>query len=138
MIWLQENISLVLFIIVFLILSLRVPILARLLKVEQITTHELNRQLGSTNPPVLMDVRTPGEFNSGHIDKAVSIPLSELHLRLTGLIQQYPNREIAVICRTGNRSLTASISLKRAGFPHVFNVIGGLMHWQSQGYPVRK
>lgn len=67
---------------------------------------------------VIVDVRTPGEFASGHIQGAVNIPLDQLEKRITEL-----NKEIPVItcCLSGMRSEAAKRTLKANGFSEVYN-----------------
>ncbi|ULQ55416.1 rhodanese-like domain-containing protein [Flavihumibacter rivuli] len=62
---------------------------------------------------VIVDVRTPGEFGSGHINQSVNIPLDTLKQNITKL----RNMQVPVIavCRSGNRSSMAVAQLKQAG-----------------------
>ncbi|OSM01673.1 rhodanese-like domain-containing protein [Magnetofaba australis] len=136
--WLQQNGStLVLFILVTLFVF-RGPILMRVFRIKSMGIHELGRRLGENPPILLVDVRTNGEFNESHIKQAILAPLSELKAKGPMLAKQYPGREVAVICRSGNRSQLGSVSLKKAGFETVYNVTGGMINWESQGFPVKK
>ena len=82
---------------------------------------------------VVLDVREPGEFRSGHIPGAIHIPLGELGRRLRDL-----DRETAVItvCRTGHRSGAAAKLLAREGYK-VENLRGGMIAWMREQLPVR-
>lgn len=82
---------------------------------------------------LILDVRTPQEWNQGHVPSATLIPLDELESRLSELPQ---DEEIVVICRSGNRSATARDILLRAGFPAVTSVAGGFNDWTATGYEV--
>lgn len=82
---------------------------------------------------LILDVRTPQEWNQGHVPGATLIPLDELESRLSELPQ---DEEIVVICRSGNRSATARDILLRAGFPAVTSVAGGFNDWTATGYEV--
>ncbi|MBF0454877.1 MAG: rhodanese-like domain-containing protein [Magnetococcales bacterium] len=124
--------------LMFLGFILRGHIFSRILGVEKLTVHELNSKLSSKPPIVLVDVRTPAEFEAGHAAAALSIPLSELKRRVDEVKQLASQGEVAVVCRSGSRSLNGSVVLKRAGIEHVYNVDGGMIQWQGQGYPVRK
>ena len=75
---------------------------------------------------VLIDVRTPGEFQQHHIPGAINIPLQELERRLSEL----PNsdEEIVLYCRSGNRSSTARQILQRQGFEKVHD-LGAITRW---------
>ncbi len=63
---------------------------------------------------VLLDVRTPGEFASGHIDGAINIPVQELGGRLGELKDK--NKTVVVYCRSGARSASAAATLEAAGY----------------------
>jgi phage shock protein E len=81
---------------------------------------------------LLIDVRTPEEFASGHIEGAVNIPVDALAGRLSEVPTGQP---IIVYCRSGNRSATASQILADAGYTSIYD-LGGLQGWISQGFPV--
>ncbi|MFH2007984.1 MAG: rhodanese-like domain-containing protein [bacterium] len=66
---------------------------------------------------LVVDVRTPGEFSSGHYDGAVNIPLSQLRGRQGELGGK--DRHIIVYCRSGSRSSYAKRFLDQAGFTRV-------------------
>ena len=61
----------------------------------------------------LVDVRTPQEFASGHLEGAVNIPLDQLPNRLDELDRE---GQVVVYCHSGNRSASAARTLERAGF----------------------
>lgn len=81
---------------------------------------------------ILIDVRTPGEFDGGHIAGAVNIPVEELDQRLS---EVPTDKDIVVYCRSGNRSATASRILTSSGFEGVYDM-GGIIAWQQAGLPV--
>lgn len=82
---------------------------------------------------VLVDVREPDEWQAGHIAEATHIPLGTIAARSSTLPT---NREILLICRTGNRSALAQERLAQAGVTNVTNVEGGMIAWVEQGYPI--
>jgi rhodanese-related sulfurtransferase len=81
---------------------------------------------------VLLDVREPAEWQTGHAAGAFHVPLGELEGRLAALPG---DRRVVVICRSGNRSATATSLLVRSGFDAV-NLRGGMQAWSSAGLPV--
>lgn len=93
------------------------------------------RRLIAEKRPFILDVRTPREFQDGHIPGAVLIPVQQLAERVTE-ISQYRDRDIFIYCRSGNRSTVAAEILHRAGFRSVFNLRHGILEWQAAGYPV--
>ncbi len=82
---------------------------------------------------VVLDVRTQSEYDSGHIRNAKLIPLAELEERLNELNEA---DRILVYCMLGGRSSQASQILADNGFLHVYNMLGGIASWMSNGYPV--
>ena len=86
----------------------------------------------TSRPHLLLDVRTPEEFASGHIAGAVNIAVESLESRLSEVPQGQP---VVVYCRSGNRSATASQILKQAGYTNIFDM-GGINAWQSAGLPI--
>ncbi|MBF0422183.1 MAG: rhodanese-like domain-containing protein [Magnetococcales bacterium] len=138
MAWLQENGMAVLMVLIFLSLVMRGPALAWYYKVGSMSVHDLSQRLSGPRPVLLIDVRTPGEFSDSHVHEARSYPLSRLSSALPEIKKAAGDQDIAVICRSGNRSLMGSVVLKRFGLPKVYNVNGGMTHWEAQGYPVRR
>lgn len=91
--------------------------------------------LQRSRPHLLVDVRTSGEFASGHIPGAVNIPLNVLEQRLIDLPHSKP---VIVVCQTGNRSINGAKILMRAGFHDVYNFVGGTSSWQRQGFDLER
>lgn len=83
---------------------------------------------------LLLDVRTPQEFNGGHIDGAINIPVQELAQRISEVPADQP---IVVYCRSGNRSATATDILTGAGYEDVYDIAGGTVAWSAAGYPLQ-
>ncbi len=77
----------------------------------------------------LLDVRQPGEYNSGHLAGAVLVPLKELPARLTELNSAKPT---FVYCAIGGRSRAAAQFLSGQGFSTVFNMSGGIKAWEDR------
>ncbi len=77
---------------------------------------------------VALDVREPSEFASGHIEKALHIPLGELSNRLSDLPQ---GRPILAYCGYGERASSAASILEGAGYGGLLNLAGGMSAWRS-------
>jgi rhodanese-related sulfurtransferase len=91
------------------------------------------RLLREKPAPSLIDVREEWEFRGGHARGAKNIPLSQLGKR----IGEVPHdRDILLICQSGNRSLSAAKLLQRQGITRVFNVSGGTSAWRLQRLPM--
>ncbi|MFN3266997.1 MAG: rhodanese-like domain-containing protein [Deinococcales bacterium] len=93
--------------------------------------------LKNANEPnsFILDVRQPEEYAQGHVPRAKLIPLGQLESRLGEIPDNAP---IYVICRSGNRSKTASVILAKNGKTDVRNVQGGMLAWQTAGYAVSR
>lgn len=81
------------------------------------------------NDLVIIDVREPAEYAFGHIPGAISIPLGQLEERAATLDA---GAEIAIVCRTGNRSDMACNMLAAKGFTRLKNVIPGMSQWKGE------
>jgi len=97
-----------------------------------IGVEEARRRLDA-GEALLVDVREPDEWRAGHVAGATHIPLGTVASRASALPT---DREILVICRTGNRSAMAQERLAQAGFTNVTNIEGGMTAWVERGYPV--
>jgi hydroxyacylglutathione hydrolase len=102
----------------------------------QLAPAELQRRLDQEDPPRVLDVRTRGEWDAGHIAGARHVMAGELQDRLDEL----PGRDqpIAVVCGGGYRSTVAASVLQRAGWEEVSNVTGGMGAWRRAGLPVAR
>jgi rhodanese-related sulfurtransferase len=96
--------------------------------VNTVTVDELASRL-EEDKKVLIDVREPREFATGHVPRAVNVPLGTLATKLGRLD---PAAETYVICQSGNRSRSAVKLLVRTGFTSVYNVKGGTSAWRGR------
>ena len=80
----------------------------------------------------VLDVREDDEWAAGHAPGALHIPLGQLHARLGELD---PKQQLAVVCRSGNRSSRAVTALTATGLT-AHNVDGGMTAWAAAGRPV--
>jgi rhodanese-related sulfurtransferase len=81
---------------------------------------------------ILLDVRTPAEYDQQHIPRSRLIPLDGLGARMSELPQ---DEDIVVVCRSGNRSREGTMILRDAGFQRATCMTGGLEAWAAAGYP---
>lgn len=81
----------------------------------------------------LVDVRTQEEWDEVHIPGTVLIPLDELPDRLSEVPR---DKDIVVVCRSGNRSEEGAAILLKAGYESVVGMDGGIRDWSAAGYPV--
>jgi hydroxyacylglutathione hydrolase len=103
--------------------------------VEPGELHQLLQNCKNGDCPVVVDVREPWEYRQGHVPGAVLIPLGQLSARVNELD---PQRPVAVICASGNRSQSAAALLGQKGFKTVYNVSGGTGAWQYSGLALER
>lgn len=95
-------------------------------------THLINRE-----DALVLDVRDPGEYGTGHVLGAKSMPLARIDEGPAELAKR-KDKPLVVYCDGGERSAKAVASLKKQGFTRVVNLSGGLRGWQQAGLPVEK
>jgi Rhodanese-related sulfurtransferase len=88
----------------------------------------------------IVDVRTPEEWNYGHIAEADLLPIQGIYSFGKALQEQnYPHdEEIIFICGSGQRSASASEIASLLGFTHVYNLAHGMNGWVNRRYPVEQ
>ncbi len=102
--------------------------------VQNISPVAYNTEYSPSNDHLLIDVRTREEFAAGHIAGSINIPVEEIAGRLSEIPQ---DQQIVVYCRSGNRSATAARILNDNGYSPVYD-LGGIIAWQSAGYPLEQ
>lgn len=95
-----------------------------------VTPDALKAELSSTSPPLLLDVRTLGEFEQGHIKEARHLPVDDVRFELDGVPK---DRRVVVYCRSGYRAHLALRVLRQNGFADVANVTGGYLSIAAEG-----
>jgi len=98
--------------------------------VEPAELHRILQNCTDGDCPAIVDVREPWEFRQGHVPGARLIPLGQLSSRVKELD---PEKPVAVICASGNRSQSAAALLGQKGFKTVYNVSGGTGAWKYSG-----
>ena len=94
----------------------------------QLTPVSLRHVLSKYPDHVVLDVRTDAEWQTGHIDQAIHMPISKLVKTGIDLDKQ---RHITTVCRSGYRSNIAGSFIKSLGYDHVFSLIGGMTAWDA-------
>lgn len=94
-------------------------------KYRKISAEEAKELMVDGN--MVLDVRTQGEYDSGHIENAVLLPVDDI---LDGKLSSLPDKEqvILVYCRSGRRSKSASKELVEQGYINVYD-FGGIIDW---------
>lgn len=94
----------------------------------EITPRELVQKLSSPNPPVLLDCRTPGEWERVHLPQARLVPLQSWAAHL-GELETLKDHPLVVYCHHGMRSLQLTMLLRQNGFAEVRSLAGGIELW---------
>ena len=101
---------------------------------QHLTASEFSTAM-KTPGTVVLDVRTPAEFATGHLPKAQNIDFeaSDFATRIAALDK---NTTYAIYCRSGSRSGAAMEQMAAASFTHVYDLAGGIGAWQTMGGPM--
>lgn len=87
--------------------------------------------------PYILDVRTPHEYNRGHLKGAQLLPVQVIQKEYTKLMD-YKEKPILIYCASGNRSTVAARILIKQGFKRIYNMRYGIGEWQRNGYEIVK
>jgi rhodanese-related sulfurtransferase len=84
---------------------------------------------------IILDVRTPEEFNAGHIENAININVADSNFS-SEVSKLDKNATVAVYCRSANRSAVATKEMAELGFSDMYDMQGGIIDWEAAGGPV--
>lgn len=93
----------------------------------EISPQTFQEQRNQPNPPLLLDVREPWEYNTAQIPNALLMPMGEVTSRAHQELD--PDQPIVVMCHHGARSLSVTMWLRNQGFEHVQSLAGGIDSW---------
>jgi rhodanese-related sulfurtransferase len=104
-----------------------------------ITSTELRDLLESSAPPRVVDVRTPAEFETSHINGSVNVPLDVLNQHGAEVAQKLDNDDdVVLVCRSGQRSVKARELLREEGLSSGRVLNKGITDWEGQGFAVER
>ncbi len=101
------------------------------------TPAALQHLIKTGQAPRLLDVRTPGEFQTSHIPGAYNVPLDTLREHRMEL-GRHLDENVVLVCRSGARATQAEEALADAGLPDLRVLDGGMMAWEASGAPVNR
>ncbi len=99
---------------------------------EDLSVDEFEKMLLEDPTVQLVDVRTPQEFEEGHLNGAVNINWNSPDFLENAKRLLDPGRPVLIYCRSGRRSASAAASLSAASFK-TYNLLGGYMAWSNAG-----
>jgi rhodanese-related sulfurtransferase len=102
-----------------------------------ISQDALLQQLQDGESPVILDVRSPREYQQGHVPSAVNLPYQQIGRRMAEL-EQIRDRQVIVYCEVGPRARVAQSMLQQAGFPDVQHLAGDMAGWRRARLPVSR
>ncbi len=99
--------------------------------VENLDSETFEKMLDDDPNAVLIDTRTAGEFNEGHIkdSKLIDIMSPTFQQEIDALDR---SKNYYVYCRSGNRSYHACLAMKQMGFEKVYNLEDGIISWYGE------
>ena len=100
-------------------------------RVENLTPDEVARGL-SEGRMLLVDVREPNEVAVERYPDAAVVPLSTFD---PAAIPDPQGRQVVFACRSGRRSVTASLAAQEQGYPYAAHLAGGILAWKAAGLP---
>ncbi len=92
-------------------------------------------ELIKNNSPLIMDVRTQFEYDSGHIKGANLLPINVFAENISKF-EDYRDKDILLYCASGHRSRLAAKMLVREGYSKVHNLSWGIGSWIRKGFPL--
>ncbi|WP_131744653.1 rhodanese-like domain-containing protein [Frankia sp. Cppng1_Ct_nod] len=102
-------------------------------QIPTVSVDQLPAETSTDAELLLLDVREPDEWDAGHIAGAVHIPMGELLDRLDEVPRE---RDVVVVCRSGQRSAAVTAYLHRSGW-QARNLNGGMIAWNAAGRPMQ-
>ena len=102
-------------------------------KVQDLTPAEVSRGIGEGRY-LLVDVREPNEVAAEAYPDSVVVPLSTF---APGAVPDPEGKEVVFACRSGKRSVTASLAAQAAGLPYDKHLAGGIIGWKAAGLPTK-
>lgn len=102
-----------------------------------VTAPEVRAMLQGPGETLVVDVRTPGEFESAHIPGAINIPLDQVDSHLRRIVSEAGGRMV-LVCLSGGRAQMAAGKLAGAGLDDVVVLEGGMNSWLAAGGEVER
>ena len=96
-----------------------------------LTQEEWTSKQEQTADSVIVDVRTPEEYEAGFIEKAHLLDIREPQQFMDGLERLDPSKTYFIYCRSGARSAQACQIFKQQGIADCYNLLGGILEWQG-------
>ena len=113
-------------------------------EVEELFPWDLEEKFENNDDMLLLDVREPYEYEQIHIPGSINVPRGILETacewdyeETVPELVQARNREVIVICRSGNRSVLAAYTMKRMGYKKLSSLKTGVRGWNDYEQPLK-
>lgn len=103
--------------------------------VKNISAKQAKELIDNEKDVFILDVRTKEEYRESHIKGSHLIPIQGLERNINKIPK---DKKVVVHCASGKRSAPACEILKDKGLKELYNIEGGILKWQKEGYPVEK
>ena len=111
--------------------------------VTEIFPWDLEEKLATGSKPILLDIREPEEFNAMRLENSMNVPRGILEQSCEWDFEETVpelvsarDKEIVLICRSGNRSILAAYTMQEMGYQNVFSLKTGLRGWNDYEQPL--
>jgi len=104
---------------------------------KDVDAQAAGKLIAKQRPPVVIDVRTPGEFAAGHLEGAVNIDFTGAGFR-EELEKLDRNQDYLVHCQSGGRSGQSKVVFTDLGFKAIYHLDGGFLAWEEAELPTTK
>lgn len=104
---------------------------------EKVSLEQFEKLLQEKGNAIILDVRTPEEFNSGHVKGAVNLDIYNASFK-ENLSKLDKAKPVLVYCKAGGRSSDAAALMSELGFSEVYNFKGGMLAWSNANKPLVK
>ncbi|SRX54392.1 putative adenylyltransferase/sulfurtransferase MoeZ [Aequorivita sp. CIP111184] len=101
--------------------------------IKILTPQEFHDSIIKNKDIQLVDARTEAEFEEGHLQDALNIDVLETNFN-TEAEKLNLEKPVYVYCRSGKRSAKAALILKDLGFKEIYDMQGGYLNWESEGF----
>jgi rhodanese-related sulfurtransferase len=123
--------------LILMVLMIAVNFFAQAQTVKRLDPQNFDKRMKESKEPILIDVRTPGEFGQGHLANALSIDIysNDFKSRVGKLDKSKP---VFVYCKAGSRSGSAVEIMSEMGFKEIYDLSGGITAWRAENKPIEK
>lgn len=104
-------------------------------QVPQADAKDLKKAIDAHEDCVILDVRTPHEYEHGKIAGSINLPVDEIEEKIEKIISE-KDKKVYVYCLSGSRSVFAVAEMINKGYKNVFDIPHGLLAWRVNKFPI--